>query len=258
MVLQVAVTDHLVLRGTYDSLTLVVYGNLASQIGQVGVDGNQGSEFPDLLLSEASCRFEDLPEALRPQRTKVDTPFGPCNYLHLFKTEKDTAELIQKVLELAGQTGRASLDTKSLHKVVKSLVSAAASLHNSECRLPNVACFDFWPAFSKPTSGEESEQKKELSLLLDAKQELCELLGLQQDKEEDKTGGYVQILQVSEKTEQKEVNEKAEKSDAVLELILHWIQSSVHLRDFQSPALLSVSSLEARSTWLRSKLKAIF
>ncbi|CAM6106109.1 unnamed protein product [Calypogeia fissa] len=240
---QVAVTDHLVLRGTYDSLTLVVYGNLASQIGQAGIDRNLGSELPDLLPSEVSCRFEDLPEALHPQRAKVGTPFGPLKYLHLVKVEKENAELIQKVLQLAGQTGRASFNSKSLHKVVKSLVSAAASLHISESRLPNVACFDFWPAFSKPSSSEESEQKKGLSLLLDAKKDLCELLGLPQEKEEDKSGGHVRAVEGSENLEKDEVNVKSQDSDAVLELILHWIQSSVHLRDVHTSALLSVERL---------------
>lgn len=237
-------TDHLVLRGTYDSITLVVYGNLASNIGQVRLDSDVDSRLSDVLPSEISCRFEDLPEALHPQRAKVGATFGPLKHLQLLQTHEENARIIQKVLQLAGQAGRASLDVKSLHKVVKSLVSAAASLHVSESRLPNGAFFDFWPAFSKPTAGEDPEQKKGLGLLLDAKKELCEVLGLPQEKEDDKSGGEIPTVQEPEYMEQDDVNGKSEVLDSVLELILCWIQGSIQLPDLRTPALLPVSASE--------------
>jgi hypothetical protein len=223
-----------VLRGTYDSLTLVVYGNLAGSIGPVRGDHDLDSQLPD-LPREVSWRMEDLPEALQPQTA---IPFAPLKHLQLIHLEKANTEVIMKVLKLTGQIAQFSLDTRSVHKVVKSLVYAAASLHISGNRLPTVALHHLGPAYSKSTTSEGPEEGKGFSLLLEAQNELCELLDSVEEKKEVKFEGET----LTERMKQDEVADKSENLDAVLELILRWIKGSVRLADFQTSALLPVSN----------------
>ncbi|GAB4834106.1 hypothetical protein Ancab_032360 [Ancistrocladus abbreviatus] len=61
---EAVVTNHLVVRGSYRSLSLIIYGNTAEDLGQFNVEFDLDSSLNNLSSSE-EAKLEDLPPLLR-------------------------------------------------------------------------------------------------------------------------------------------------------------------------------------------------
>ncbi|KAL4591857.1 hypothetical protein LXL04_004831 [Taraxacum kok-saghyz] len=148
------VTSHLVVRGSYRSLSLVVYGNTGEDLGQFNLEVDLDTSLTN-TVSIVEGNLEDLPPALNPLKSTIEEPLSPLKSLTL-KTPiasdisleiKQFLQLSFKILEMPNAGG-------SLNAVVNSLVSAAVAYSNqslyrasaSQNRsvdLEEESCFDF-------------------------------------------------------------------------------------------------------------------
>ncbi|OMO49780.1 Protein virilizer, partial [Corchorus capsularis] len=123
---EAVVTNHLVVRGSYRSLSLVIYGNTAEDLGQFNIEFDDSS-LTD-LVSSADGKLEDLPLALRTINRTFEESLCSLNVLSLPVVTLDLSvevkqllHLMLKILELA------NLDY-TVHKVVSTVGLAASSL----------------------------------------------------------------------------------------------------------------------------------
>ncbi|KAG6547572.1 hypothetical protein Mapa_011021 [Marchantia paleacea] len=222
---QVAVTDHLVIRGTYDSLTMILYGNSSIDIGQLSGNHDMESALPSSSLDEASYRLEDLPEALHPRKEKL-CPITSLQHLHLVYNDQEQILLVRQLLQLSEHVGRASTDPLTMNKLVKILVSAVTSLQVSETRCNVSPSFTSWPSSANMAGLESPETIKVPQGLLEAKRELQELQDELQNRREEKPHENTRDEDevAHERKSAGDVSKSAEVSDRVLEFIVHWIQ----------------------------------
>ncbi|KAJ3682983.1 hypothetical protein LUZ60_013210 [Juncus effusus] len=96
------VTNHLVLRGTYRSLTLVIYGNTAEDLGQFNIDFGLDSSLANVVYSPSEGKFEDLPPALHASSNSSFNAPLPCLKSLIFKSpELDLSDEVSRFLSLA-------------------------------------------------------------------------------------------------------------------------------------------------------------
>ena len=120
--LQAVVTNHLVVRGSYRSLSLVIYGNTAEDLGQFNIEFDDSSLTN--LVSSADGKLEDLPLPLRTFNRTFEESLSFLNVLSLPDISVEVKQLLQlmlKILELPN-LGYA------VHKVGSTVALAASSL----------------------------------------------------------------------------------------------------------------------------------
>ncbi|KAF7804221.1 protein virilizer-like protein [Senna tora] len=127
---EAVVTSHLVVRGSYRSLSLVVYGNTAEDLGQFNIEFDD-SALTDLVDSTEG-RLEDLPLALNSTNLALEDSISSLNVLSIPIPSTDISvevkhclQIMMKILEFLdlGDAG---------HKVVSTVVSAVSSYISSE------------------------------------------------------------------------------------------------------------------------------
>ncbi|KAK7392701.1 hypothetical protein VNO78_21145 [Psophocarpus tetragonolobus] len=127
---EAVVTSHLVVRGSYRSLSLVIYGNTAEDLGQFNIDIDDNA-FTDLVDSTEG-KLEDLPPALRSTNLTIDDLRSSLSVLSIPVPPTDISievnlflQLMLKILELSelGDVG---------HKIVNTVVSAISSYISSD------------------------------------------------------------------------------------------------------------------------------
>jgi hypothetical protein len=123
--LQAVVTNHLVVRGSYRSLSLVIYGNTAEDLGQFSIEFDDSSLTN--LVSSAEGKLEDLPMALHSTNRTVEDSLSSLNVLslpvaasHISAEVKQFLQLILKLLELPNLSD-------SVHRVLTTVVKAVCS-----------------------------------------------------------------------------------------------------------------------------------
>ncbi|BFI24303.1 protein MpVIR [Marchantia polymorpha subsp. ruderalis] len=222
---QVAVTDHIVIRGTYDSLTMILYGNSSIDIGQLSGNHDLESALPSSSLDDASYRLEDLPEALHPRKEKL-CPITSLQHLHLVYNDQEQILLVRQLLQLLEHIGGASTDPLTMNKLVKILVSAVTSLQVSETRFSASPSFTSWPSSANMAGLEVQETMKVPQGLLEAKRELQELQDELKNRRDEKLYEFTRDEDevAHEEKSAGDVSKSAEVSDRVLEFIVHWIQ----------------------------------
>ncbi|CAM0910585.1 unnamed protein product [Alopecurus aequalis] len=95
------VTNHLVLRGTYRSLTLVIYGNTAEDLGQFNIELGLDHSLANVVSSPSEGKFEDLPPALRSSKFKFEESLSSLKPLSFRSTDLDLSLEVKKILYLA-------------------------------------------------------------------------------------------------------------------------------------------------------------
>ena len=118
------VTSHLVVRGSYRGLSLVIYGNTAEDLGQFNIEVDLDSSLTH-TVSAIEGDLEDLPPALCPTNLTIEESLSTLNKLS-FKVarvdipveHKQFLQLMFKLLE--SQNLGAATDT-----VISSMLSAA-------------------------------------------------------------------------------------------------------------------------------------
>ncbi|XP_044958124.1 protein virilizer homolog isoform X1 [Hordeum vulgare subsp. vulgare] len=95
------VTNHLVLRGTYRSLTLVIYGNTAEDLGQFNIELGLDHSLANVVSSPSEGKFEDLPPALRSSKFKFEESLSSIKPLSFQSTDLELSLEVKKILYLA-------------------------------------------------------------------------------------------------------------------------------------------------------------
>lgn len=155
-------TEHMVLQGSYKSLSLVIYGNLASELClESKLDTND-------LSPRAISKSDTLREVLRAHPPRILT----LNELHLFSPPTvEQRDLLQRLLKCVG-----TID--ATQHLVSMLLTAAAAWHLSPQRQRKDAQ---WSTVKKldPLDGCKN------LLCDDSVQELLELHNLVQQREDE-------------------------------------------------------------------------
>lgn len=99
--MQAIVTNHLVLRGTYRSLTLVIYGNTAEDLGQFNIELDLDHSLANVVSSPSEGKLEDLPPALHSSKFTFEESLSSLKPLSLQATELDLSIEVKKILLLA-------------------------------------------------------------------------------------------------------------------------------------------------------------
>lgn len=122
--MQAMVTSHLVVRGSYRSLSLVIYGNTAEDLGQFNIEVDLDSSLTH-TVSAIEGDLEDLPPALQPSNLTIEESLTTLKKLPvkvvIFDIPVEIKQFLQlmfKILESHNLGGAA--DT-----VISSLLSAA-------------------------------------------------------------------------------------------------------------------------------------
>ncbi|CAL4934424.1 unnamed protein product [Urochloa decumbens] len=94
------VTNHLVLRGTYRSLTLVIYGNTAEDLGQFNIELGLDHSLANIVSSPSEGKLEDLPPALYSSKLSFEESLSSLKPLNFQTTNVDLSIDAKKVLHL--------------------------------------------------------------------------------------------------------------------------------------------------------------
>lgn len=151
---QAVVTNHLVVRGSYRSLSLIIYGNTAEDLGQFNIEFDDSSITN--LVTSAEGKLEDLPLALHSTNLTIEDSISPLKALSLPLPASDisteTRQFLQLILKIWGYPNLGD----GLHKIVSTVVSAASS-------------------YVTHAWGRSSDQQELQSVINQAKKELLDL-----------------------------------------------------------------------------------
>ncbi|KAL1369387.1 protein virilizer homolog isoform X1 [Arachis hypogaea] len=126
---EAVVTSHLVVRGSYRSLSLVIYGNTAEDLGQFNIEFGDNA-LTDLADSEEG-KLEDLPVALHPTNFTIEDS-SSLNVLSIPVPAADISVEVKLFLQLMLKILEFSELGDAGHKVVSTVVSAIASYISSD------------------------------------------------------------------------------------------------------------------------------
>ncbi|KAI4348874.1 hypothetical protein L6164_009542 [Bauhinia variegata] len=159
---EAVVTSHLVVRGSYRSLSLVIYGNTAEDLGQFNI------EFDDHALTDivdsAEGKLEDLPLALRAANLTIEDSISYLNVLSIPTPASDISveaklflKIMLRILEFP-ELGEAG------HKFVTTVVSAVSSYISSDICKSISARYQTWNRSAKVEElhGVLNEARKDL------------------------------------------------------------------------------------------------
>lgn len=120
------VTNHLVLRGTYRSLTLVIYGNTAEDLGQFNIELGLDHSLANVVSSPSEGKLEDLPPALHSSKLSFEESLSSLKPSSFHATDVDLSIEAKKVLHLALKMYQIS-DVENLIPNLRSAVLSAIS-----------------------------------------------------------------------------------------------------------------------------------
>ncbi|TVU46430.1 hypothetical protein EJB05_05967 [Eragrostis curvula] len=120
------VTNHLVLRGTYRSLTLVIYGNTAEDLGQFNIELGLDNSLANVVSSPSEGKLEDLPPALHSSKLTFEESLSSLKPLSFQVTELNLSTEVKKILHLTLKLYQMS-DVENLVPNLRNVVSSAIS-----------------------------------------------------------------------------------------------------------------------------------
>lgn len=124
--MQAVVTNHFIVRGSYRSLSLVIYGNTAEDLGQFNIEVDlDGSLTNTVSVIEGS--LEDLPSALHQKTLAIENFICPLNALSLKSVADDISVEVKQFLHLTSKILKHSNLGDTVNRVVDSVVSAAST-----------------------------------------------------------------------------------------------------------------------------------
>ncbi|KAI8562895.1 hypothetical protein RHMOL_Rhmol03G0070900 [Rhododendron molle] len=132
---EAVVTNHVVVRGSYRSLTLVIYGNTAEDLGQFNIEVDLDST----LTNTVSCiegKLEDLPPALHPINVTIEDLIFMPKALSLEVPASDISVEVKQLLDLTFKVLQLSNRGDVIDKVISMIVSAASSCATHSCYCP--------------------------------------------------------------------------------------------------------------------------
>lgn len=93
------VTNHLVVRGSYRSLSMVIYGNTAEDLGQFNIEVDLDSSLTD-TVSAVEGNLEDLPPAFHSTMLTIEELVSPLKILSQAVVKSDIPLELRKFLLL--------------------------------------------------------------------------------------------------------------------------------------------------------------
>lgn len=170
--MQAIVTNHLVLRGSYRSLTLVVYGNTAEDLGQFNIEVDLDNSLTNVVCSPSEGRLEDLPLALHSSELAFEESVSSLKSLGFRSPEFDILPEVKQFLLLAFQICQL-VDTNDMASNVVSAVESVAS----SCAVVNTdsALHSWDQELLSALVGSKRDSPKFLNVLADARNELLEI-----------------------------------------------------------------------------------
>lgn len=171
--MQAVVTSHLVVRGCYRSITLVVYGNTAEDLGQFNIDFDLDNSLASLVFSPLDGKLEDLPPALLSDQSTIEELVSSTLSFTLPFSDLDMSSEMRHFLHLALKVCQFSDDDEAIIlKTVRAVVSTLHS-HVNDNYCGTVACGD--ELSLRKAIYEKEDQQKVLSVISEATNELLEL-----------------------------------------------------------------------------------
>lgn len=119
------VSNHLVVRGSYRSLSLVIYGNTAEDLGQFNI-GLDDSSLNNLVTSTEG-NLEDLPLALHSNSLMIDEPVTSLMKLSQPGVVLDISVEVKQFLQLMNSMLEQLSLGDTIHKILVIVISAASS-----------------------------------------------------------------------------------------------------------------------------------
>lgn len=123
---EAVVTNHLVVRGSYRSLSMVIYGNTAEDLGQFNIGVDLDSSLTD-TVSAVEGNLEDLPPAFHSTMLTIEELVSPLKLLSQPVVKADISLELRKFLLLVFKI----LDSQNLgvaaDEVISSLLSVAST-----------------------------------------------------------------------------------------------------------------------------------
>lgn len=163
---EAVVTNHLVVRGSYRSLSLVIYGNTAEDLGQFNIEVGLESSLTN-TVSSAEGKLEDLPPGLYPSNLSIEDLLSYPKALSLPVVSPDISIEVKKLLELAFKILRFRELGDKTDKVISLVVSVASSYYVSqsclsESKLEKTSLPGRCGHFKDQSNYDLSETRKEL------------------------------------------------------------------------------------------------
>ncbi|MQL89225.1 hypothetical protein Taro_021799 [Colocasia esculenta] len=124
---EAVVTNHLVVRGSYRSLTLVVYGNTAEDLGQFNIDVELDSSLANLVYSSSEGKLEDLPPALRSTNMPLEESISSLKSLPLPVSLSDLSSEMMEFLHLIFKNCQIPDHLNTSCEVVSAVVAVVSS-----------------------------------------------------------------------------------------------------------------------------------
>ncbi|KAH7674399.1 Protein virilizer protein [Dioscorea alata] len=166
---EAVVTSHLVLRGSYRSLTLVVYGNTAEDLGQFNIDFDLDNSLANVVSSPCDGKFEDLPPPLCSTKFSLEeslSSLGILSYsipiLELTPQMRQFLLLVMKICQVS--------DKEALSELVKVVVSVVSSYVKNDNNISNS-----WGRQNVGMLVDNKLAQHVPHLLADASSQLCKL-----------------------------------------------------------------------------------
>ncbi|EPS68683.1 hypothetical protein M569_06085, partial [Genlisea aurea] len=124
--IEAIVTNHLVVRGSYRSLSMVIYGNTAEDLGQFNIEVDIDNSLTN-TIDTIDGNLEDLPVAFRPSVQAIEELLSPLQIITQAAIVLELPLELRKFLQLIFKI----LDTSDLEeladKVICSLVTVITS-----------------------------------------------------------------------------------------------------------------------------------
>ncbi|XP_068645257.1 protein virilizer homolog [Aristolochia californica] len=137
---EAVITNHLVVRGSYRSLTLVIYGNTAEDLGQVNIEFDLDTSLANLVSSPSEGKLEDLPPALHASKRTFEESISSLKSLAFPVFELDLTQEMKQFLYLILKICQLLDIVESVRKIVDIVVSAVSSYISND--LSGIAIVD--------------------------------------------------------------------------------------------------------------------
>ncbi|CAM8891743.1 unnamed protein product [Rhodiola kirilowii] len=160
---EAVVTSHLVLRGCYRSLSMVIYGNTAEDLGQFNIEVDLDSTLNNLVSSSES-KLDDLPPALHLKELTVEDSIVSVHSLHIVVPQAFISVEVKQLLQLSIRIFELPNLGDTTDSLVSILVSAAASFAACE-RL-----------YETSNQSDATKEKSKIYELIQAQQDLLALV----------------------------------------------------------------------------------
>lgn len=122
----------MVVRGCYRSLTLIIHGNTAEDLGQFNIDFDVDNSLASLLPSPSEGKLEDLPPALLSDKLAFEESILSPKCLSLPTSDLGLSSEMKQFLRLSLNICQISDDMDVIHKVARSVASVVCS-HGLTC-----------------------------------------------------------------------------------------------------------------------------